>query len=405
MKIYLVGGAVRDMILKRTPHDKDYVVFGSSPQEMKAAGFQQVGKQFPVFLHPLTKNEYALARKEEKIGDKHTDFRFIFTPDVTMQEDTERRDFTCNALLYDEENEELIDLVGGAEDIKNKVLRHVSSEHFAEDPLRVLRMCRFAAKLNFDIAPETMELVCKMVKEGALEHLTPERIWGEFAAALQEKNFFRFILCMRDCGALKVIMPEVEKLWQMPERQDYHPEGNSGVHTVLTLEHGDNLSAKAKFSLLLHDIGKTLTPPEILPSHHGHDKAAAPLIKAICKRLKVPNDYRNLALMAAAQHMQIRNVSDMRKGRLLTLLTDICDLKYRQNLADYIKICRCDMLGRKRDIPQFEKDYFRRSAMRLITNFKIQSKLKATDMPGFADITKDASFSDKFFAFRAERIV
>jgi tRNA nucleotidyltransferase (CCA-adding enzyme) len=405
MKIYLVGGAVRDMLLKREPHDKDYVVFGATVQDMLQAGFQQVGKQFPVFLHPITKNEYALARKEEKTGDKHTDFRFIFTPDVTPQEDVVRRDFTCNALLYDEEKKELIDLVCGAEDIKNHILRHVNSEHFIEDPLRVLRMCRFAAKLGFTIAPETMDLARQMVKSGMLDHLTAERIWGEIYSALQQPDFAQFILSMKECGALNVIMPEVAKLWQMPERLDYHPEGNSGAHTILTLKCAENLPAKAKFAMLLHDIGKTMTPPEILPSHHGHDKAAAPLIKAICKRLKVPNDYRDFALMAAAQHMQIRNVSDMKKGRLLTLLIDICDLKYRQNLADYIKICRCDMLGRKREIPQFERDYFRRSALRLIINFKIQSKIKATDMPGFTDMAKDATFAEKFFGYRAQRII
>lgn len=405
MNIYLVGGAVRDMLLKKTPHDKDYVVFGATVSEMLKAGYIQVGKQFPVFLHPLNKNEYALARKEEKTGNKHTDFRFIFTPDVTMQEDVIRRDFTCNALLYDEKKQELIDLVGGKKDIENKIIRHINSEHFVEDPLRVLRMCRFKAKLDFNVAPETMALAKKMVQNKMLDHLSPERIWGEINEALQQPNFVKFILCMRECGALEAILPEINKLWQTPERLDYHPEGNSGEHTMLVLQQGENLSAKVKFALLLHDIGKTKTPPEILPGHRGHDKAAAPLIKDICKRLKVPNEYRNLALMAATQHMQIRNVLDMHKGRLLTLLTDICELKYRQNLADYIKICRCDMLGRKREIPQFERDYFRHSAMRLITNFKIQHQIKATDMPDFANLVKDASFADKFFNYRAQQII
>lgn len=405
MKIYLVGGAVRDMVLKQEPHDKDYVVFGATIQEMLDAGFHQVGKQFPVFLHPSTQNEYALARKEQKTGNKHTDFRFIFTPDITPEEDVLRRDFTCNALLYDEEKKELIDLVGGVKDIENKTLRHINSEHFIEDPLRVLRMCRFAAKLNFTIASETLQLAQNMVNDGMLNHLPAERIWGEITNALQNSNFSRFILSMRECGALKVIFPELEKLWQTPERLDYHPEGNSGAHTILTLEHAENLSAKIKFAMLLHDIGKTLTPAEILPHHHGHDKAAAPLIKAICTRLRIPHDYRDFALMAAAQHMQIRNVLDMKKGRLLKLLDDICGLKHRQNLADYIRLCRCDMLGRKREIPQFERDYFRRSAMRLILNFKIQSKIKATDMPNFATISKNQSFAAKFFNYRTSKII
>ena len=405
MKVYLVGGAVRDMVLNKTPHDKDYVVFGATREEMLKAGFQQIGKRFPVFLHPVTKNEYALARKEKKIGDKHTDFRFLFTPDITPAEDVMRRDFTCNALLYDEEKNELIDLVGGVNDIQNKVLKHINSEHFTEDPLRVLRMCRFAAKLDFTIAPETMALAQKMVNDGMLSHLTPERIWGEISSALNEKNFPLFILSMRDCGALKAILPEVVRLWETPERTDYHPEGNSGAHTILTLEHAENLSARIKFALLLHDIGKTLTPPEILPSHHGHDKVAAPLIKDICRRLRVPHDYLDFALMTSAQHMQIRNVTDMRKRRLLTMLFDICGLKRRQDLADYIRLCRCDMLGRMREIPEFERQYFRHSAMRLILNFKIQSKIKAADMPDFANVSKDAAFAEKFFNYRAERII
>lgn len=405
MKIYLVGGAVRDMLLKRTPRDKDYVVFGATAEEMRQSGFKQVGKEFPVFIHPTTKNEYALARKEEKTGTKHTDFRFIFTPDITEQEDVLRRDFTCNALLYDEENKKLLDLVGGTKDIENKILRHINSEHFTEDPLRVLRMCRFAAALDFTIAPETMTLAQKMVDKNMLSHLTAERIWNEITYALQRPNFAKFIMYMRECRALSTILPELERLWQTPERTDYHPEGNSGDHTLLTLMHGDNLSAKAKFALLLHDIGKTLTPPEILPHHHGHDKAAAPLIQEICRRFKVANNYRHFALMIAAQHMQIRNVQDMKKGRLLTLLNDVCGLKNRQNLADYIRICRCDMLGRKRIIPKPELDYFRNSAMRLIANFKIQNQIKANDMPDYASTLKDNSFAEKFMNFRISKII
>ena len=250
-----------------------------------------------------------------------------------------------------------------------------------------------------------MALSQKMVQDGMLNHLTKERIWGEIFAALNEKNFAQFIQSMRECGALKIIMPELDKLWQTPERTDYHPEGNSGAHTILTLKQGDNLSARAKFALLLHDIGKTLTPPEILPSHRGHDKAAAPLICAICRRLKVPKDYRDFALTIAAQHMQIRNVIDMRKSRLLQLLTDICELKYRKNISDYIRICRCDMLGRQRYIPENERKYFREAVLRLIINFKIQSRIRATDMPDFENIAKDSSFAEKFFNFRVGQIV
>ena len=266
-------------------------------------------------------------------------------------------------------------------------------------------MCRFAAALDFTIASETMALAQKMVDDNMLGHLTAERIWSEFTYALQRPNFAKFIMHMRECQALNAILPELEKLWQTPERTDYHPEGNSGDHTLLTLTHGENLSSKAKFALLLHDIGKTLTPAEILPHHHGHDKAAAPLIREICGRLKVANNYRDFALMIAKQHMQIRNVLDMKKGRLLTLINDICGLKHRQNLADYIRICRCDMLGRKRIISKSELDYFRHSAMRLIANVKIQSQIKATDMPDYSSACKNASFAEKFMNYRITKIV
>ena len=264
MKTYLVGGAVRDMVLGRPPHDSDYVVFGATPEEMTALGFERVGKDFPVFLHPQTHDEYALARKEIKTGDKHTDFKFVFGPDITPAEDMQRRDFTCNALMFDAENNKIIDLVGGVEDIHNRVIRHVNTEHFIEDPLRVLRMCRFAAKLDFEIAPETMKLAQDMTRTGMLNHLTSERIWKEIESALNTDHFDKFIRTMRECGALKVLLPEVDKLWDTPERTDYHPEGNSGEHTMLVLQQGYNLSPKIKFALLLHDIGKIAISESIL---------------------------------------------------------------------------------------------------------------------------------------------
>ena len=211
MQIYLVGGAVRDMVLGKTPHDKDYVVFGATPEQMLQLGYTRVGKDFPVFLHPQTHDEHALARKEIKTGNKHTDFRFVFGPDITPEEDMQRRDFTCNALMYDETNRRIIDLVGGVEDINNRLIRHVNTEHFIEDPLRVLRMCRFAAKLDFAIAPATMKLAQDMSCTGMLQHLTAERIWKEFESALNTEHFDKFIAAMHDCGALKVVLPEVEK--------------------------------------------------------------------------------------------------------------------------------------------------------------------------------------------------
>lgn len=405
MKVFLVGGAVRDMLLGKTPHDRDYVVFGSSPEEMEKLGFHRVGKQFPVFLHPVTGEEYALARREEKTGSGHRGFEFVFTPDVTPEEDVARRDFTCNALLYDESSKKIIDLAGGETDIKNHILRHVDSTHFVEDPLRVLRMCRFAAKLRFDIAPETMELAKDMVQKGMLSELSAERIWGEIESALRTDNFAQFMLYLRQCGALDVIMPEAGKLWQSPERLDYHPEGNTGAHTVLALRQAENMPPRVKFAVLLHDIGKITTPALELPHHHGHDKAAAPLINEICRRLKVPNGYRNFALAAAAYHMRLHIVSVAGAKSLLSLLEGICGLKNRYDLLDFLRVCKCDMLGRQRAVSEDELSLFRRSALRLITNFKIQSRIKASDMPGFDGMPKNSMMAEKLHEYRLEKIV
>lgn len=401
MRIYLVGGAVRDMVLHNKPHDFDYVVFGATIAEMKQAGFQQVGREFPVFLHPDTKDEYALARKEEKSGDKHTDFRFIFTPDVTMQEDAERRDFTCNALYYNQEDDRIIDLVGGIRDINNRIIRHVNSEHFIEDPLRVLRMCRFASKLNFDVAPETMELAGKMVASGMLNHLTKERIWKEIEAALQTRHFAKFVVTMKECGALKVILPELLKLWNTPEILKYHPEGNSGEHTILALNQAEKMSARVKFAVLLHDIGKSVTPENILPHHYGHDEVALPIIKDICRRLKVPREYAKFAEKAAKYHMKLYDVPNMRDITLVQFLEEICNHKYYAELIDFLRVCRCDCWGKLHNPSAENAERFRHSARICVQNFKIQRKIKAEDMPNFSVLKKDETFKEKFRKYRA----
>jgi len=405
MKIYLVGGAVRDMLLGKTPHDTDYVVFGSTPEQMLELGFKRVGKDFPVFLHPKTNDEYALARKEIKTGDKHTDFQFIFGPEITPQEDTQRRDFTCNALMYDTENKQIIDLVGGVEDIKNRVIRHVNIEHFIEDPLRVLRMCRFAAKLDFEIAPQTMKLAQDMVKAGLLNHLTSERIWKEFETALNTEHFDKFIKTMRECGALKVIMPEVNKLWDMPERLDYHPEGNSGEHTILVLKQGYNLSPKIKFALLLHDVGKISTPFDILPQHIGHDKAAAPLIGKICDRIKAPKLYRDFALLVAKNHMKFHDVLKMRNHKFAAFLEELTD-NYRdpKQMIDFMRACKCDAFGRGNNDTNKDNEEIFAAARKCLNNYRIQHNLKAYDMPNFDKMPKDKAFKQKLLEFRAKHI-
>lgn len=407
MQIYVVGGAVRDMVLGKTPHDTDYVVFGATPQQMLEQGFVRVGKDFPVFLHPETHDEYALARKEIKTGNKHTDFQFIFGPDITPEEDAQRRDFTCNALMYDTENKKIIDLVKGVEDIKHRLIRHVNTEHFVEDPLRVLRMCRFAAKLDFQIAPETMKLAQDMTQAGMLNHLAAERIWKEIESALNTEHFDVFIRTMRQCGALEVLLPEVNKLWATPERTDYHPEGNSGEHTMLVLSHGSHLPTHVKFALLLHDIGKTLTPADILPRHIGHEKAGLPLIEQICKRLKIPHKYRDFALLVAEYHMKFHSVPHMRSGKFISFLAKLTDNFHNgQMMIDFMRACKCDFAGHG-NLPQphpEEKDEFFDAVKRCLRNFRVQRTIKAADMPNFDKLPKDQNFKTRFMEFRARHV-
>ena len=405
MQIYMVGGAVRDMVLGQTPHDKDFVVVGATADEMLARGLVQVGKHFPVFLHPDTKEEYALARKEIKTGDKHTDFKFVFGPDVTLAEDLERRDFTCNALVYDMESGKIQDLVGGLNDIKNRVLRHVNSQHFGEDPLRVLRMCRFAAKLNFAIAPQTMALARQMVAAGMLQHLSPERIWQEFYKALETPHFVKFIAAMRECGAWQALLPELEQLWHTPERTDFHPEGNSGAHTLLALEQAESLDGVTKFAVLMHDIGKIATPPEILPRHIGHDAAAAPIINRICKRLKAPNKYCAAAQTAAAQHMRFYAVPQMRHATLRDFVADLSrQFRDDENLKRLIAVCRCDLYGRA--LPPSAENIadYENAVARCQKVYDRLSQVRAEDMPHFASLPRDASFFEHWRQYQIKLI-
>ena len=393
MKIYQVGGAVRDKLMGLTPHDTDYVVVGATPQELLSLGFHQVGKDFPVFISPKNKCEYALARKEIKTGNKHTDFEFVFDNTVTLADDLERRDFTCNALAYDEETNTIIDLHNGQQDIKNKLLRTVNPTHFVEDPLRVLRLCRFAAQLDFTPTQDTLELASSMVVQGMLQHLSAERIWQEIYKALQTPHFDKFIVIARQCGALKEILPELELLFQTPERLDFHPEGNSGEHTLLCLRQIPQASAKIKFATLLHDIGKTLTPKEILPSHHNHETSGLPLIRQICQRLKVPNDFKNFALLCCKQHMKLFLVQKMRLGTLVDFVLSLSGLP--SNLQDFITVCRADFFGRACSISDKDTDFFNANGAYLKKVAAILKNIKASDIPNFASIPKDKTFAEK----------
>jgi tRNA nucleotidyltransferase/poly(A) polymerase len=305
VKSYLVGGAVRDGLLGLPVKDKDWVVVGATPQQMLDAGYQQVGRDFPVFLHPQSHEEYALARTERKSGSGYTGFTCYAAPDVTLEQDLLRRDLTVNALAQDD-NGTIIDPYGGRADLQNRLLRHVSPA-FGEDPLRVLRVARFAARyahLSFRIADETLTLMRDMTAAGELEHLTPERVWKETEGALGTRNPQVFFQTLRDCGALKVLFPEIDSLYGVPAPEKWHPEIDTGVHTLMTLTMSAMLSPEIdiRFATLCHDLGKGLTPKHLWPRHHGHGPAGVKLVEQLCLRLKVPNEMRDLAKLVAEFH-------------------------------------------------------------------------------------------------------
>lgn len=392
MKIYQVGGAVRDKLLQKKPNDCDYVVIGATVAEMQQQGYIQVGKGFPVFLHPATKEEYALARKEIKTGDKHTDFQFVFTPDITLKEDLERRDFTCNAIAYDEESGEYYDYFNGREDIKNKVLRMVNEQHFSEDPLRVLRLCRFAAQLDFKVDSHTLEVCKKMVAAGMLNYLPWERVWAEVLKAMRSSAFYKFIELAHQIGALKFILPEVDILWQVPEKVKYHPEGNTGGHVLSALQAAKNESALVKFGILLHDVGKALTPKEELPSHKNHEMRGAEPVYQACNRLKAPNRFRLFANMARAQHMKFHRIPEMRVGSLYNLACAMI-IGHTNYVNEYIAVCRADLMSSthtEADLITFEQ-----SAQKLRNACEIILSAKAADMPHFTELPRDESFKER----------
>ena len=355
-KKFLVGGAVRDELLNRPIHDRDYVVVGATVEEMLAQGYKQVGKEFPVFLDE-NGEEYALARKEISTGDKYTDFKFIFTPDITLREDLERRDFTVNALAKDLDTGVLTDYFNGLTDLKNGIIRHINSEHFVEDPLRVLRgirqSCEFQLYNDFVIAEDTLRLMQDMTQKGMLNALTEERVWKEIEKALNTPYFYLFIHYLDVIGALEVILPEVATLKNVPENTEYHPEGNAYAHTILTLKEVAqyNLNGKdlalVNFALMCHDLGKALTPKEELPAHHGHDFNGLKIINKLCNRLKVPNDFRDFAKTFCNYHMQFYNFLDRRTVTQYDLIETLT--KFKDNhVMNLIQKCHaCDKLGRE----------------------------------------------------------
>lgn len=347
MKIYEVGGAVRDTLLGLPVRDRDWVVVGATPEAMIAQGYQPVGRDFPVFLHPNTHEEYALARTERKSAPGYRGFAVHADPGVTLEEDLLRRDLTINAIARAADGQR-IDPYGGQRDLAAKVLRHVSPA-FAEDPVRILRVARFAARFSdFSVAPETLALMQAMVKSGEVDALVPERVWQELARGLMEAAPQRMIAVLRECGALQKLLPEVDALFGVPQRPEYHPEIDTGAHLLLCLEQAAarQLSLPARFAVLCHDLGKATTPADILPRHHGHEQRSAELVGPLCQRLRVPNDCRDMALAVARHHGNAGRAAELRPETLLALFHDIGALRDAQHLKNFLDACEADYCGR-----------------------------------------------------------
>jgi len=364
-KTYLVGGAVRDGLLGVPPRSRDWVVVGSTPEALLEQGFNQVGAAFPVFIHPETREEYALARTEKKAGRGYHGFAVDFHPGVSLEEDLERRDLTINAIARDESGE-LIDLHGGLADLEARVLRHVSSA-FEEDPLRVLRVARFAARLadfEFTVHPDTLQLMRRITESGALADLAAERVWAEICDALATPRPSRFIEVLRDCGALAELLPEVDALFGVPQAKQYHPEVDAGVHVMMAMDMAASLAAgkpaaEVVFAVLLHDLGKGVTPEDILPSHHGHEKAGLPLVEAVCERVRASGEYRDLALIVCEHHLRCHRLLDMRPEKIMRLIESADFIRRPRRLDGFLAACEADYRGRKglgeRSYPQAEK--------------------------------------------------
>jgi tRNA nucleotidyltransferase (CCA-adding enzyme) len=347
MKTYVVGGAVRDELLGLPVKDRDWVVVGATPDEMLAQGFRPVGKDFPVFLHPDTQEEYALARTERKTAPGYHGFVFHAAPDVTLEQDLVRRDLTINAIARDPDGV-LTDPFGGRADLEHRVFRHVSGA-FAEDPVRILRIARFAARFaDFTVAPATMALMREMVEQGEVDALVPERVWQEVARGLMEAKPSRMLAVLRDCGALARIMPELDRLWGVPQPPAHHPEVDTGVHMMLVVDYAAErgFELPVRFAALMHDLGKGVTPPADWPSHHGHEGLGLKLIGALCKRLKVPNECRELALMTAREHGNVNRAEILRPNTIVTLFERCDAFRKPQRFEQMLRASECDFRGR-----------------------------------------------------------
>jgi tRNA nucleotidyltransferase (CCA-adding enzyme) len=346
MKTYLVGGAVRDKLLGRPVKDRDFVVVGATPDDMLALGFRPVGRDFPVFLHPDTHEEYALARTERKTGPGYKGFSINAAIDVTLEQDLARRDVTINALAEDE-NGHLIDPFGGRDDLEQQILRHISPA-FVEDPLRVLRVARFAARFDFRIADETLQLMRKLSTSGELQALIAERVWQELERALDESRPRRFFEVLRDCGALAELFPEIDRLFGVPQPEQHHPEIDTGVHTLMVLDQAAKLSDDpvVRFAALTHDLGKGTTPEQEWPSHKGHEQRSVELIENLCDRYKAANAFRELAVIVAREHGRAHRALELRPGTILELFESTDAFRRPDRFEKFLLACEADARGR-----------------------------------------------------------
>ncbi|MEY4377186.1 MAG: hypothetical protein RJB26_1736 [Pseudomonadota bacterium] len=349
MEIFLVGGAVRDALLGRTVTERDWVVVGAEPATLTAQGYRQVGKDFPVFLHPESQEEYALARTERKVAAGYHGFTTHHAPDVTLEEDLQRRDLTINAMAQAADGT-LVDPYGGQRDLAARVLRHVSPA-FSEDPLRILRVARFAARyapLGFRVAPETQQLMRDMVAAGEVASLVPERVWQETARALAEPSPRTYIEVLRDCGALQVLLPELNCLWGVPQNATYHPEVDTGEHMLLCLDAAAAMgsNARVRFAVLLHDLGKGTTPPAEWPRHIAHEARGVPLVRAVCERWRVPTDHRELAELTCREHLRVHLALELRADTTVDLLESCDAFRRRERFAELLEACEADKRGR-----------------------------------------------------------
>ena len=359
MQTFLVGGAVRDSLLNYPIIDKDWVVVGATPDQLIKDGFKQVGKDFPVFLHPKSNEEFALARTERKSGNGYKGFKVFASPTVTLEEDLIRRDLTINAMAKDD-NGNIVDPFNGQKDLQNKVLRHVSPA-FSEDPLRVLRVARFAARyhhLGFTIASSTKELMCQLAGSGELKALTAERVWNETVRALSEKSPYIYFQVLKDCGALNDWFPEIDCLWGVPNPEKWHPEIDTGIHTMMVLEQSALLCSNevTRFAALCHDLGKGITPKEQWPSHRGHEKAGVNIIIKLCNRIKAPKDYVDLAKIVSEYHLHLHKIEELKPKTIVKVLENTDSFRKPDRFIQFLIACEADYRGRtgfeKRPYPQ-----------------------------------------------------